>query len=56
MNMFSDLKDKRVLIPRSTQGIGLAAAQAFARMGAKLIDKNLLLRELRRRKGVLYVK
>ncbi len=34
--MFNDLKDKRVLITGSTQGIGMATARAFARHGAKV--------------------
>lgn len=34
--MFSDLKNKRVLITGSTAGMGLAAALAFARQGAKV--------------------
>ena len=34
--MFKDLKDKRVLITGSTQGIGMATARAFARQGAKV--------------------
>ena len=34
--MFNDLQGKRVLISGSTMGIGFAAAQAFARCGAKV--------------------
>jgi 3-oxoacyl-[acyl-carrier protein] reductase len=34
--MFQDLKGRRVLITGSTLGIGLAAAEAFVRMGAKV--------------------
>ncbi|MFT4173121.1 MAG: SDR family oxidoreductase [Rhodocyclaceae bacterium] len=34
--MFPDLKNKRVLITGSSQGIGLAAARAFAQAGAKV--------------------
>ena len=34
--MFDDLRSKRVLITGSSAGIGLAAAQAFARQGARV--------------------
>lgn len=34
--MFSDLRDKRVLITGSTAGVGLAAAKAFAAQGARV--------------------
>ncbi|CAH6336736.1 MULTISPECIES: hypothetical protein [Erwiniaceae] len=52
--MFSDLKNKRVLITGSTAGMGLAAALAFARQGAKVgINSHLVTPDIETHLSVL---